>query len=282
MKEVILSNGVTMPALGYGTWRTPCERVPVLIVSAVLAGYRHIDTAAKYANEAGVGEGIHRCTGMGLVRREELFVTTKVWNLDRGYDRTRAAFDRSMAELGLEYLDLYLIHWPAAAHQFDNWRELNRDTWRALEAIYREGRIRAIGVCNFKKHHLEPLLDEADIIPMVNQIEIHPGFAQQESVAFCQKNGITVQAWSPLGTGRMVVHPELIALGEKYGRTSAQICLRWLTQKGIVPLPKSWNEERMAQNLDVFGFELSQEDMMRIDAMPYFGGSDEDPDRVPF
>ncbi len=282
MQNVKLTNGVMMPAVGYGTWRTPNDQVPGLVLEAIKAGYRHIDTAAKYANESGVGQGIAQAIEQGLVARDELFVTTKVWNFDRGYGRTRAAFERSMQELGLDVLDLYLIHWPAAVHQYDCWEALNAETWRAMEELYLEGRVRAIGVCNFKPHHLQPLLDHARIRPMVNQIEIHPGLAQIPSVLQCQENGVLVQAWSPLGTGRMVQNETLIALAARYGKTSAQLCLRWLIQRGVVPLPKSWNPERMRQNLDVFDFTITPQDMAAIEAMAYFGGSGEDPDQVPF
>lgn len=282
MQNVKLANGVEMPVIGYGTWRTPDETVGDLVYEAIRAGYRHIDTAAKYGNESGVGKGIARAIKDGLVTREELFVTTKVWNFDRGYGRTKAAFERSMKELGLTYLDLYLIHWPAAAHQYECWKELNGETWRAMEDLYRQGRVRAIGVSNFRNHHLQPLMQSASVKPMVNQIEIHPGLTQQESVRFGQENGVQMQAWSPLGTGRMVVNEQLIAMAAKYGKTSAQLCLRWLLQQGIVPLPKSWNPERMAQNLDVFSFELMKEDMEAITSMSYFGGSGEDPDQILF
>lgn len=281
-QTVKLSNGVQMPVIGYGTWRTPNENVPDLVYAAIKAGYRHIDTAAKYANESGVGEGISRAIADGIVTREELFVTTKVWNSDRGYGRTKAAFERSMNELKLDQLDLYLIHWPATAHQYDCWKELNSETWCAMEDLYQEGRVRAIGVCNCKNHHLKPIMEGANIKPMVNQIEIHPGLAQVQSVRYGQENGIVMQAWSPLGTGRMVKNEQLIAMAARYGKTSAQLCLRWLLQRGIVPLPKSWNPERMAQNLDVFGFDLTDEDMAEIEAMAYFGGSGEDPDKIMF
>lgn len=282
MHAVKLRNGVLMPSVGYGTWRTPNETVDGLVETAIRAGYRHLDTAAKYANESGVGAGIRACVEQGVVRREELFVTTKVWNADRGYGRTIKAFETSMQQLGLETLDLYLIHWPAASQQYDCWKALNAETWRALEDLYKAGRVRAIGICNFKPHHLLPLLDTCEIAPMVNQIEIHPGMTRTDEIAFCQEKGIMVQAWSPLGTGRMVENPQIQAISARYGRTPAQLCLRWLVQKGVVPLPKSWNAQRMADNLKLWDFEISAEDCAAIDAMPYFGGSGEDPDQVMF
>ena len=282
MEAIKLSNGVQMPRIGYGTWRIPDEEVTQLVLTAAQVGYRHFDTAARYNNERGVGRAIQEIMDRGIASRDELFVTTKVWNDSRGYDKAMAAFDRSMQALGLDVLDLCLIHWPAAPHQFENWKELNNGTWKALETVYREGRVRSIGVSNFKIHHLQPLLENAQIQPMVNQIEIHPGLPQLECIEFCQSRGIVVEAWSPLGTGRMVVNEELAQIAQRYQCTTAQLCLRYLTQKNIVPLPKSFNEGRMKQNLVLPAFDLSAQDMALIDAMPYFGGSGEDPDKISF
>ena len=183
-----------------------------------------------------------------------------------------------MKELGLEYLDLYMIHWPAVAKWHEDWREINRSTWKALEELYREGRIRAIGVSNFLAHHVQALMEDGDIAPMVNQIEYHPGFGQIESAQFCQDHGIVVQAWSPFGTGEVLRNPVLTQIADRYGKTSAQVCLRWLMQKDIVPLPKSVHEERILANTQVFGFELTADEMAQIDAMPYCGGMRFDPD----
>lgn len=275
-----LDNHVRIPCVGFGTWQTPDGDTAVRSVKcAVDCGYRHIDTAAVYGNEVSVGTAIQECG----VSREELFITSKVWNEFRGYDKTLQAFERTMKDLKLDYLDLYLIHWPANEKQFgDRAAELNADTWRALEKLYADGRIKAIGVSNFRVHHLEKLLESAKVKPMVDQIEFHPGMMQKETVDFCQKNGILVEAWSPLGTGRMLTNETLMEIAGKYGKSVAQLCIRWCLQHQILPLPKSVTPSRIEENTKVFDFELSQEDMQRIDAMEYFGGSGNDPDRIDF
>lgn len=273
-----LANGVEIPSLGFGTWRM--EEGPetqAAVEDALAQGYRHIDTAAFYQNEKSVGRAV-RASGL---KREEVFVTSKVWNQDRGYEKTLAAFDRTMENLGLDYLDLYLIHWPAAAHQYDNWEEVNRQTWRALVELYRAGRVKAIGVSNFLPHHLRALL-ESEVVPMVDQIEFHPGCQQKETLACCREHGILVEAWSPLGRGRVLGEPLLKELGQKYGKSPAQICLRWCLDQGVLPLPKSVTPARIQENLDVFDFALSPEDLARMAALPPFGGSGHDPDKIDF
>jgi diketogulonate reductase-like aldo/keto reductase len=273
-----LKNGVQIPCIGYGTWQTPSGEVALASVKSALdAGYRHIDTAAIYRNEDSVGEAI-KASG---IDRKDIFVTSKVWNKCRGYDMVMSAFDKTMTKLGLDYLDLYLIHWPAVAKHYDNWNEVNLDTWRGLTALYKEGRIKAIGVSNFLPHHLEALM-QTEVAPMVDQIEFHPGFMQKETVELCQKNGIVVEAWSPLGTGKMLTNETLMAIAAKYGKSVAQICIRWCLQHGVLPLPKSVTPSRIAENADVFDFTISDEDMAAIDAMEYFGGSGFDPDNVDF
>ena len=282
MKKVtdtfVLSNGVEIPCLGFGTWQSPPDEAANSVKHALLSGYRHIDTAAQYGNEPDVGRGI-RESG---VPREEIFLTTKLWNDERGYETTLAAFEQSLKNLGTDYIDLYLIHWPAAPHQFENWKELNLGTWRAFEKLYKEGRIRAIGVSNFMPHHLEPLLNECEIVPMVNQIEIHPGMLQPETVKPSMEQGMLIEAWSPLGTGRMLKNEELMRIAAKYGISTAQLCLRWVLQHGYLPLAKSVTPSRIEENMKIFDFEISDEDMQYIDAMPYFGGSGFDPDKVDF
>lgn len=274
-----LKNGVQIPAIGFGTWQTPDGTTAIKAVEcAVRAGYRHIDTGAVYGNEKSVGEGIVRSG----ISREEIFVTSKVWNTERGYDTTLRAFDKTLADLGLDYLDLYLIHWPATVHRFDDWQRINADTWRAMEKLYREGKIRAIGVSNFLPHHLEALLNGATVQPMVNQIEFHPGFMQQECVAFCRSNGILVEAWSPLGTGRMLDNETLKTIAARYGKSVAQICIRWTLQHGVLPLPKSITPDRIRENLAVSGFVISVADMQVIDRMAYCGGSGLNPDKIDF
>ena len=274
-----LANGVAIPCLGYGTWRMQdgAETVAAIQTALFSLGYRHIDTAAYYRNEASVGQAL-RASGLP---REAVFLTSKVWNTDRGYAPTKAAFQATLDRLGTDYLDLYLIHWPAAANQFDDWEAINRDTWRAMTELYQAGKIRAIGVSNFRPHHLKALL-ETEVAPMVNQIEFHPGCQQRETLAFCRDHGILVEAWSPLGRGRVLDHPTLTAIAQNHGKTPAQICLRWCLEQGVLPLPKSVTPARMAENGDLFTFALTPGDMAQIAALPPFGGSGHDPDQLDF
>jgi diketogulonate reductase-like aldo/keto reductase len=231
-------------------------------------------------NEKGLGDGLRQAMEETGVKREDLFVSTKVWNSHRGYDKTMQAFEASMKKLGLEYLDLYLIHWPAVSRWHDDWRQINRSTWRAFEQLYKEGRIKTIGVSNFLAHHVQALTEDSEIKPMVNQIEYHPGFGQVESAAYCQQNGIVVEAWSLLGSGDILRNQELNRIAAKYGKTPAQVSLRWLMQKEIVPLPKSTHETRMVENINIFDFSLDGGDMAVIDAIPYCGGMMFDPDNA--
>lgn len=273
-----LSNGYSIPCLGYGTWQTPDGDTAIRSVKeAIRVGYRHIDAAACYENEESVGKGILESG----IDRKELFITSKVWNSERGYEKTLAAFEKSLSDLGLDYLDLYLIHWPASSSQFENWEELNVETWRAMIKLYKEGRIKAIGVCNFMEHHLKALMD-MEITPMVNQIEFHPGQMQMETVNYCRKHGMLIEAYSPLGTGKMMGNPQLAQIAEKYHKSVAQICLRWELQNGVVPLPKSVTPSRILENSQIFDFEIKQEDMEYINALPYIGGSGNHPDKVEF
>lgn len=282
MQEMTLRNGVLIPSVGFGTWRIPAGETAVRCVSAAIAeGYRHIDGAALYKNEPSVGDGIRAGLERAGISRADVFVTSKVWNTERGYEKTLKAFEKTLSDLGLDYLDLYLIHWPANGRQYDDPDAVNLDTWRALTELYKTGKVRAIGTANFKPHHLAPLM-ETEVAPMVNQIEFHPGTMWEESVKYCKANGILVEAWSPLGSGRILEDERLREIAARYGKSVARICLRWILQHDILPLPRSTNEKRIAENLDVFGFELADDDMTFIDSLPPFGGSGNDPDEVDF
>ena len=255
----VLRNGVAVPALGYGTWQTPDGSVARDGVAAALRlGYRHVDTAFAYGNEASVGEGI-RLSG---VPRADIFLTTKHWVTERGYEKTKAAIDTSLKNLGVDYLDLYLIHWPCVTKVSPEWKEINASTWRAFEDAYKAGKLRAIGVSNFQKKHLEALAETAKILPMVNQIEFHPGFTQMDNVRYAQEHGMLVEAWSPLGCGAVLGDKRLTALAAKYGKSVAQLCLRFALQNDVLPLSKSVHEDRIASNAQLFDFEISAGQMI--------------------
>jgi methylglyoxal/glyoxal reductase len=253
-----LHNGVKMPLVGLGVFKVQDgEEVVNSVKSALETGYRSIDTAAVYGNEEGVGKAIAESN----VAREELFITTKVWNADHGYEETLAAFDVSLRKLGLDYLDLYLIHWPLPS------QGKYIETWKALEELYKNGRVRAIGVSNFKIHHLEDIIANCEIKPMVNQVEYHPRFNQRELHAFCQKHAIQLEAWSPLMQGGLFEEPVIVEIAQKYNKSAAQVIIRWDIQTGVVTIPKSVKPHRIAENADVFDFELSQEDMDKINSL---------------
>ena len=274
-----LSNGVTMPCIGLGTRQVPDDDVLVKAIhSAVNLGYRHIDTAHIYGNERSVGVAVRTCG----VPRSKLFVTSKLWNTDRGYKETLEAFERTMDALQIGYLDLFLMHWPAARGEAMTWQSINSGTWRAMEEIYRGGRVRAIGVSNFLVHHLVPLLARAEVVPMVNQIEFHPGYMQKATFDFCRSHGIQVEAWSPLGRGALIHLPVLVELAQQHGVTTAQIALRWCLQHGVAAVPKSLNPERQKQNAELFSFNLTPEEMERLDNLPQACFSGLDPDHVTF
>ena len=276
-----LNNGVEIPCVGYGTFRTDPAVTAQAVQDAIAAGYRHIDTAKVYENEVGVGQGI-KAVG---VPREELFVTSKLWNTDRGYEATKAAFQASLDRLGLDYLDLYLIHWPANEKQFGaDAAKINAETWRAMEELYEAGKIRAIGLSNFMPHHVAELLKTAKIKPMVDQIEVHPGWTHAEEIKKLQAMDIVVEAWGPLGGqgATVLVDPTMQKIAATHGKSTAQVSLRWILQQGVVPLPKSVHVDRLKQNMELFDFELSNEEMQTIAALPNLGGQCKDPDDVDF
>ena len=260
----VLSNGVKIPCIGYGTWKTPDDVAKSCVMSAIKCGYTHIDTASAYMNEAGVGEGIR----LSNVPRESLFVTSKHWISERGYEKTIKACETSLKTLGLDYLDLYLIHWPAVKRIADNWEEINASTWRGFEQLYKDGKIRAIGVSNFLPMHIESLRKNCSILPMVNQIEFHPGYSQPSVVEYCRENGIAVEAWSPLGSGAVLKDRFLEEMAAKYGKSVAQLCIRYAVQNDVVPLPKSTNEQRMADNMKVFDFSISDRSLSVFFSLP--------------
>ncbi|MEU0926354.1 aldo/keto reductase [Streptomyces malaysiensis] len=268
--NVTLHTGLEIPQLGFGVFQVEDEQTTSAVLSAVEAGYRSIDTAAIYGNEAGVG----RALATSGVPREELFLTTKLWNADQGYDSTLAAFDTSLAKLGTDYVDLYLIHWPTPA------RDRYLDTWRALEKLLADGRTRAIGVSNFQPAHLERLLDHSGVVPVVNQIELHPYLQQRELRAFHAQHDIATEAWSPLAQGALLQDPALDAIARRHGRTPAQVVLRWHLQLGNVVIPKSVTPARIRENIDVFDFTLTAEDIEAINALDRGQRTGPDPDTL--
>ncbi len=274
-----LSNGVGIPCIGFGTWQTPDGDVAVRSVAAAIeAGYRHIDTAQAYGNEESVGKGI-RESG---IDRKDLFVTTKLWNSNHSYKLTMRTFEESMNKLGLDYLDLFLIHWPNPISFRDHWQEANAESWKAMEELYEAGKIRAIGVSNFRPHHIEEILKTAKVAPMVNQIRLCPGDTQDETVNWCREHGMVLEAYSPLGIGQIFEVPEMQKLAEKYHRSIAQVCIRWSLQRGYLPLPKSVTPSRIQENLKVFDFELSDEDVQLIVDLKGCVGYASNPDRTNF
>lgn len=278
---VKLNNGITIPAVGYGTFRMPADVTEKAVATAIKVGYRHIDTAAVYGNEEGVGKGI-KDSG---VDRKNLFVTSKLWNTNRGYDSTKKAFQETLDRLQLDYLDLYLIHWPANKKQFgDKAAQINADTWRAMEDLYKAGKIRAIGVSNFMPHHIDELLKTATVKPAIDQIEVHPGWPHHDEIKYLQDHDITVEAWAPLGGqgAKVMSNATMKKIADKHGKSTAQVSLRWIIQQGVVPLPKSVHENRMKQNQDIFDFILSDDEMKEISQLPNLGGQCADPDEVDY
>lgn len=274
-----LSNGVEIPCIGFGTWQTPDGDICVSsVLSAIEAGYRHIDTAQGYGNEESVGLAVKKSG----IDRKELFITSKLTNSEHGYERTLAAFEETMKKLDMDYLDLYLIHWPNPIAFRDHWQEANAGTWKAFEELYKAGRIRAIGISNFRPHHIEELMKTATVAPMVNQIRLCPGETQDEVVDYCRSHNIQLEAYSPLGVGKIFEVPEMKALAEKYGKSIAQICIRWSLQRGYLPLPKSVTPSRIKENTQVFDFELEAADVQLIADLKGCVGYSSDPDTTTF
>lgn len=264
-----------MPWFGLGVFKVENGSDTVNSVrTAIINGYRSIDTAAIYGNESGVGQGIREALEETGLSREDLFITSKVWNADLGYDSALAAYETSLEKLGLDYLDLYLIHWPVPGKY--------KDAWRALEKLYKDGRVKAIGVSNFQIHHLEDVMADAEVVPMVNQVEYHPRLTQEELHEFCKSHNIQLEAWSPLMQGELLDHPMLEEIAMKAEKTTAQVILRWDLQNGVITIPKSIKEHRIIQNAQVFDFELTDEDMQRISALNENKRIGADPDNFNF
>jgi diketogulonate reductase-like aldo/keto reductase len=274
-----LSNGVEIPCIGFGTWQTPNGDVAVSsVLSALQAGYRHIDTAQGYGNEESVGTAVKKSG----IDRKEIFITSKLTNSEHGYQKTLDAFEETMKKLDMDYIDLFLIHWPNPIAFRDHWQEANAGTWKAFEELYNAGRIRSIGISNFRPHHIEELMKTAKIAPMVNQIRLCPGDTQDEVVDYCRSRSMLLEAYSPLGVGKIFDVPEMQTLAEKYGKSIAQICIRWSLQRGYLPLPKSVTPARIKENAEVFDFELSADDVQLIAQLKGVVGYSADPDKTTF
>ena len=279
---MILRNGIEIPDIGFGTWNIPygedCEKA---VFEAIKAGYRHIDTAGAYGNERSVGLGVKAAIHEGLIKdRSDVFITSKLWNTNRSYNKAFRGFDKSMRNLDLDYIDLYLIHWPANKMKYKNPDEVNATTWEALEELYEESRVRAIGVSNFLPHHLEELKKSAKVLPMVNQIELHVGYMQKEVVEYNNNNGIITEGYSPLGTGALLDNELLWEMAKKYQTTVSNICISFLRKRGIIPLPKTTSPDRMSGNLRLI--RIDEEDMEILNKLPFIGGHAHNPDEVDF
>lgn len=276
-KTYTMNNGLEIPVIGFGTWQMPeGEDTQKIVEHAIESGYRHIDTAKIYGNEESVGRAIKASD----VDREDLFITTKLWNDAHGYEEAKQAIDDSLSKLDLEYIDLYLIHWPNPKALRDNWKEANSQAWKAMEEALEEGKVKTIGVSNFMIHHMDALLETAEVKPAVNQIFLNPSDLQQELVEYCKDKDILLEAYSPLGSGRIFEIEELNEIADKYGKTVAQVVLRWQLQKGFLPLPKTATMERVVENADVFDFELSSEDVEKIDSFEGLAGTHSNPDET--
>ncbi len=278
MNNLILLNGITIPEIGFGTWKAPTGKVTIEAVkTAIECGYTHIDCAAIYGNEKEVGLGIKESNA----DRKNLFITSKLWNDVRGYQETIDAFNQTLNDLQLDYLDLYLIHWPRPVKYHDNYIEKNIESWKAMEDLYKQGKVRAIGVSNFKIHHMEEIMKNCEIKPMVNQIEFHPSCLEKEIRDFCKKENIIVTGYSPLANGKVFECKELVEFSEKYGVSIAQLCIKYALQHNVIPLVKSVTKERIKANLNL-NFTITDKDMEKIDKITICGGSYKDSDNISF
>ncbi|MCW3787808.1 aldo/keto reductase [Plebeiibacterium sediminum] len=277
MNTITLNDKNIIPILGFGTYKATETEGVKSVKTAIASGYRLIDTAAKYENEEAVGKGI-KASG---IDRAELFVTTKVWREDMGYEQTIRALNESLKKLQLDYIDLYLIHWPANELNYSNWQKTNAEVWRAMEDLQAEGKIKSIGVSNFWTEHLDALLQTAKVVPAVNQIEFHPGYWQPELTQYCKDHGIVIEAWSPLARGKIFGSDVLNNIAQKHNKSISQVAIRWIIQHGAVVIPKSTTVARIQENMDVFGFELSEDEMKTIDDLPEMGFSGELPNIWP-
>jgi diketogulonate reductase-like aldo/keto reductase len=277
MKELILNDGNKIPIVGFGTYKSTEQEGIDSVNYAISNGYRLIDTAAIYKNEEAVGTGI-KASG---ISRQEIFITTKLWRENLGYEATRTELEKSLNRLNTDYIDLYLIHWPANVKNYDNWQKTNADTWRAMEELQAEGKIKSIGVSNFFQEHLEALFRTAKLIPSINQIEFHPGYWQPELVEYCKKQNIVVESWSPLARGKVFGNEVLKAISRKHNKSISQVCLRWIIQHGVIAIPKSTTLHRIEENINLFDFELSAEEMKQINKLPEMGFSGELPNIWP-
>ena len=268
MKQIILNNGTEIPEIGFGTWQTT-EGVQKTVKMALEAGYKHIDTADIYGNEAEIGEALEESG----IDRKELYITTKIWNNNRSALGVQQSVEQSLKKLKTDYLDLLLIHWPANEIQFENWKEINAETWKAMEELYQSGVVKTIGVSNFLVQHLKALLETAEVVPAVDQIEFHPGYTQPETVQFAEEKGIVIEAWSPIGSGRLLKDEELKAIAHQYGVSPAILCIQFCLQSGVVVLPKSENPENIKNNLHFERFTISDSDMIALRTLKETGFS---------
>lgn len=277
MKQVILNNGTEIPEIGFGTWQTT-ESVQKTVTAALEAGYTHIDTADIYGNEAEIGEAIE-ASG---IDRKKLYLTTKIWNSNRSSSGVKKSVEQSLKKLKTDYLDLLLIHWPANEQQFDNWKEINAETWKAMEELNKSGVVKTIGVSNFMMPQLRALLETAEVIPAVNQIEFHPGYTQEETVNYAKEKGIVIEAWSPIGSGRLLKDEDLKDIADKYGVSPAILCIQFCLQCGVVVLPKSENPDNIRNNLHFERFKISETDMKALKYLEETGFSGLNPETVDF